>query len=69
MNNPPTKAALSPNRRRLVETMQQLNFGRIRASPSKPGIQPFLLHLASSKTLRSVRMLARVRSSAVRTSR
>ena len=29
MNNPPTKAALSPNRRRLVETMQQLNFGRI----------------------------------------
>jgi hypothetical protein len=29
MNHHSTKASLSPNRRRLIETMQQLNFGRI----------------------------------------
>ena len=29
MNHLATKASLSPNRRRLIEAMQQLNFGRI----------------------------------------
>jgi hypothetical protein len=29
MNNLPTKGCLSPNRRRLLEAMQRLNFGRI----------------------------------------
>ena len=34
---PPTKSALSPARRRLVELMQEINFGRIKGLPVRAG--------------------------------
>jgi hypothetical protein len=41
MHNLPAKAALSPNRRRLVEVMQQLNFGRIEGLAIRAGEPTF----------------------------
>ena len=41
MHNLPTKSDLSPNRRRLVEAMQQLNFGRIEGLAIRAGEPTF----------------------------
>lgn len=42
MENLPTKAGLSSNRRRLVETMQHLNFGRIESLVIRKGEPTFV---------------------------